>query len=140
MYSLGRAIDEFKISLKNKKEERTSVEDGEFAFLSKRGSKMLLIYVVSICMESLIGKKILDPWRLVYRDNQDFDSLVEKWKQVISILIPFHGTLEPALVGGLKNRETSKNVASQLCAVVSSLGPVFIQQLHEFVDSINTDM
>lgn len=140
VYSLGRAIDEFKISLKNKKEERTSVEDGEFAFLSKRGSKMLLIYAVSICMESLIGKKILDPWRLVYRDNQDFDSLVEKWKQVISILIPFHGTLEPALVGGLKNRETSKNVASQLCAVVSSLGPVFIQQLHEFVDSINTDM
>lgn len=140
VYSLGRAIDEFKISLKNKKEERTSVEDGEFTFLSKRGSKMLLIYSVSICMESLIGKKILDPWRLVYRDNQDFDSLVEKWKQVISILIPFHGTLEPALVGGLKNRETSKNVASQLCAVVSSLGPVFIQQLQEFVDSINTDM
>lgn len=140
VYSLGRAIDEFKISLKNKKEERTSVEDGEFTFLSKRGSKMLLIYAVSICMESLIGKKILDPWRLVYRDNQDFDSLVEKWKQVISILIPFHGTLEPALVGGLKNRETSKNVASQLCAVVSSLGPVFIQQLQEFVDSINTDM
>lgn len=140
VYSLGRAIDEFKISLKNKKEERTSVEEGEFAFLSKRGSKMLLIYAVSICMESLIGKKILDPWRLVYRDNQDFDSLVEKWKQVISILIPFHGTLEPALVGGLKNREISKSVASQLCAVVSSLGPVFIQQLQEFVDSINTDM
>lgn len=140
VYSLGRAIDEFKIGLKNKKEERTSVEEGEFAFLSKRGSKMLFIYAVSICMESLIGKKILDPWRLVYKDNQDFDSLVEKWKQVISILIPFHGTLEPALVGGLKNRETSKNVALQLCAIASSLGPVFIQQLQEFVESINTDM
>lgn len=140
VYSLGRAIDEFKISLKNKKEERTSVEEGEFVFLSKRGSKMLLIYAVSICMESLIGKKILDPWRLVYKDNQDFDSLVEKWKQVLSFLIPFHGTLEPALVGGLKNRETSKNVALQFCAVVSSLGSVFILQLQEFIESINTDM
>ena len=81
----------------------------------------------------LIGKKILDPWRLVYKDNQDFDSLVEKWKQVLSFLIPFHGTLEPALVGGLKNRETSKNVALQFCAVVSSLGSVFI---HNFKSSL----
>ena len=140
VYSLGRAIDEFKIHLKNKKEERTCVEEGEFTFLSKRGSKMLLIYAISVCMESLIGKKILDPWRLVFKDNLNFDSLVEKWKQILDILIPFHSTLEPALAGGLKSRETSKNVALQLRALTSSLSNMFVQQLREFVESINTDM
>ena len=48
---------------------------------------MLLIYAISVCMESLIGKKILDPWRLVFKDNLNFDSLVEKWKQILDILI-----------------------------------------------------
>ena len=36
VYSLGRAIDEYKIFLKNKKEERTDVEEGEVNFLSRR--------------------------------------------------------------------------------------------------------
>ena len=108
--------------------------------MSKRGSKMLLIYAVSSCMESLIGKKILDPWKLVYKNNQNFDSLVKKWKQVIDILLPFHGILEAALIGGLKSKETSKNVIMQLRAVISSLGTAYVTQLQEFIDSINTDM
>ena len=140
VYSLGRAIDEYKIYLKNKKEERTDVEEGEFNFLSKRGAKMLLIYAISVCMESLISKKILDSWKLFYKDNRDFEALVRKWKQVIDILLPFHGTLEPALLGGLKSSQTSKNVVTQLRAVVSSLGTVYTKQLHEFIKSINTDM
>ncbi len=140
VYSLGRAIDEYKINLKNKKEERTDVEEAEFTFLSKRGAKMLLIYAISSCMESLIGKKILDSWKLFYKDNQDFDSLVKKWNQIIAILLPFHGILEPALIGGLKNREISKNVAMQLRAVVSSLGTVYSMQLCGFIESINTNM
>ena len=32
VYSLGRAIDEFKINLKNKKEQRTDIEDDELNF------------------------------------------------------------------------------------------------------------
>lgn len=140
VYSLGRAIDEYKINLKNKKEERTDVEEGEFSFLSRRGAKMLLIYAISSCMESLLSKKILDTWKLFYKDNRDFDSLVKKWKQVISILLPFHGILEPALIGGLKNKEISRNVALQLRAIVSSLGSVYSVQLQGFIESINTDM
>ena len=75
VYSLGRAIDEFKINLNNKKEQRTDIENDELNFLSKRGSKMLLISAVSTCMESLLGKKILDSWRLVFKYNKNFDSL-----------------------------------------------------------------
>lgn len=140
VYSLGRAIDEYKIFLKNKKEERTDVEEGEVNFLSRRGAKMLLIYAIGVCMERLISKKIFDSWKLFYKDNQNFESLVKRWKQVLDILLPFHGTLEPALIGGLKSREASKNVAMQLRAVVSSLGTVYAKQLYEFIKSINTDM
>ena len=140
VYSLGRAIDIYKTALQNKAETRTAVENEEFAFLSKRGAKMLLIYAINSCMESLISKKILDSWKLFYKDNQDFDSLVEKWNQIIDILLPFHRTLETALIGGLQSKEASKNAVTQLRAIISSFGTAYSIQLHEFIESINTDM
>lgn len=140
VYSLGRAIDEYKIELKGRKEQRTDVEEGELLFLSKRGSKMLLIFAISNCMESLLGKKILDTWRLTYRDNRDFDELVSKWKKILDILMPFHETLEPALQGGLKNKDTVKSVTTQLRAVVASLCKVYIEQLRDFIKDIKTEM
>lgn len=140
VYALGRAIDEYKIALKNLKEQRTEVEEGELAFLSKRGSKMLLIYAISTCMESLIGKKILDSWKLVYKDNTNFEYLVEMWKKILDIIIPFHGTLEPALQGGLKSKEHANSVTVQLRAMVASLSKVYSVQLKEYIESVKTDM
>lgn len=60
VYSLSRAIDEYKIMLKEKQETRTDSENEQMQFLSKRGSKMLLISVISECMENIIGIKIVD--------------------------------------------------------------------------------
>ena len=140
IYSLGRAIDEYKIRLKNKKEQRTDIEEDEFNFLSKRGSKMLLIAAVSTCMESLLGKKILDPWKLVFKNNTDFEKLVEKWTTVIDVLLPLHATLEPAIIGGLKSKESTQNATKQLRAMVTSLSTMYAKQLKPFADMINTDM
>jgi hypothetical protein len=140
VYSLGRAIDEYKIALKNLKEQRTDVQNGSLEFLSKRGSKMLLIYAISNCMESLLGKKILDPWRLVYRDNQNFDHLVEMWKMILEIMMPFHEHLQPALEGGLKSKETAKNVTFQVRALVASLSKLYATQLKEYIEIVKTDM
>ena len=36
-------------------------------------------------MESLLGKKILDSWRLVFKDNKNFDKLVEEWKAILDV-------------------------------------------------------
>lgn len=140
VYSLGRAIDEFKINLKNKKEQRTDIEDDELNFLSKRGSKMLLISAVSTCMESLLGKKILDSWRLVFKDNKNFDKLVEEWKAILDVLMPWHSTLEPAIVSGLKSKEATQNAAKQLRATLTSFSSMYAQQLKPFSDSINTEI
>lgn len=125
---------------KNKKEQRTDIEDDELNFLSKRGSKMLLISAVSTCMESLLGKKILDSWRLVFKDNKNFDKLVEEWKAILDVLMPWHSTLEPAIVSGLKSKEATQNAAKQLRATLTSFSSMYAQQLKPFSDSINTDM
>ena len=66
VYSLSRAIDEYKIRLKTKGETRTDSEEQQMMFLSKRGSKMLLIYAISETMENIVGSKINDSWQLRY--------------------------------------------------------------------------
>ncbi len=140
VYSLGRAIDEYKINLNNKKEQRTEIENEELAFLSKRGSKMLLIAAVSTCMESLLGKKILDSWKLAFKNNTNFEKLVENWSTVLNVLLPFHSTLEPAIVDGLKSKESTQNATKQLRAMLTSFSMMYAKQLKPFVDIINTDM
>ena len=121
VYSLSRAIDEYKIMLKEKQETRTDSENEQMQFLSKRGSKMLLISVISECMENIIGIKIVDSWNLKFKDCSDFDALVDSWKQVISVVLAFNSNLLPALEGGLKNKETVRNVTSSVKSIVLAI-------------------
>ncbi|WP_084145949.1 AIPR family protein [Anaerovorax odorimutans] len=140
VYSLSRAIDEYKIMLKNKREMRTDNENEQFDYLSKRGSKMLLIYTIAESMESVLQKKILAPWSIAFKDNNDFDVLVEKWKSVIKSFMSFNKSLLPALEGGLKNKEQVKQSAGQLVSMVNAIQEMLQIQLQDFIKAVDTDM
>lgn len=137
VYSLSRAIDEYKIMLKEKQETRTDSENEQMLFLSKRGSKMLLISVISECMENIIGVKIVDSWNLKFKDCSDFDTLVDMWKQIISVVLAFNFNLLPALEGGLKNKETVRNVTSSVKSIVLAIQGTLKEQLKGFVNAIS---
>lgn len=140
VYSLGRAIDEYKIELKNKKDIRTDAEDGMLNYLSKRGSKMLLIYAISMSIESILGKKVLDSWRLKFNDSADFNKLVLYWREIIGIVLPFHVSLETALVGGLNNSETAKNSCEKIRATVTSVRMALSSILDLFAKKVDAIM
>ena len=137
VYSLSRAIDEYKIMLKEKQETRTESENEQMLFLSKRGSKMLLISVISECMENIIGVKIVDSWNLKFKNCSDFNALVDMWKQIISVVLAFNSNLLPALEGGLKNKETVRNVTSSVKSIVLAIQGTLKEQLKGFVNAIS---
>lgn len=137
VYALSRAIDEYKISLKNKKELRTEIEEQQMAFLSKRGSKMLLIYAISATLENMLGEKIVDAWNLKFKDATDFARLVELWKLVISVVISFCQNLLPALEGGLKNRETARTCVDTIRSLMSAIQGMLKEQLKVFADEVS---
>lgn len=137
VYTLSRAIDEYKISLKNKKELRTEIEEQQMAFLSKRGSKMLLIYAISATLENMLGEKIVDAWNLKFKDATDFARLVELWKLVISVVISFCQNLLPALEGGLKNRETARTCVDTIRSLMSAIQGMLKVQLKVFADEVS---
>lgn len=137
IYSLSRAIDEYKIMLKDKKELRTDSENDQMAFLSKRGSKMLLITTISECLENIIGIKIVDSWNSKFKDCSDFDKLVEMWKQVICVIISFQSTLLPVLDGGLKNRENVRKSTQAVKSIVYAIQSTLKEQLKDFINAIS---
>ncbi len=137
VYSLSRAIDEYKIMLKDKKETRTDSENEQMLFLSKRGSKMLLIYVISECMENVLGVKITDSWNMKFKNCSDFNVLVGLWKQVISVVLAFNSNLLPALEGGLKNKESARNVTMSVKSILLAIQSTLKEQLKDFANSIS---
>ena len=136
IYSLSRAIDKCKNELRDKGEGRTDSENQMHHFLSARGSKMLLIATVSNCLEDLIGEKIIIKKNLCFRDNSDFECLINKWCEVIKIILPFNSTLSEALKDGLKNKEVAYKQIEEVKNFITSLSSMYAEKLKDFKDSI----
>lgn len=136
VYSLSKALDEFKNNLRKKKESRTATEEKQMEFLSKRGSKMLMIATISECLEDLLGAKISDKWKLKFKDNSDFEKLIQMWLKIIAAIISFNQKLEPALQGGLKNKEQVGTQVGEVKSMVSSVRTILAEQLKEVIEEI----
>ena len=136
VYSLSKAIDEYKNNLRKKKESRNDTEQQQMEFLSKRGSKMLLIATISECIEDIMDVKISDKWKLQFKDNSDFEKLIQLWTSVISSIISFNSNLEPALEGGLKNKELVNSQIKVVKSIVASVKGYLNTQLQSVIDEI----
>lgn len=136
VYSLSKAIDEFKNCLRKKKESRTDTEEQQMEFLSKRGSKMLMIATISDCLEDLLNAKISDKWKLKFKNNSDFEKLIQMWLKVIPTIISFNNKLEPALQGGLKNKEQVNAQIAEVKSMVASVKMLLADQLKEVINEI----
>lgn len=137
VYALLRAIDSYKLDLRNKQTERTEIENNQYIFLSKRGSKMLLIYTVAKCMEGIIGKRITNSWSIVFKDTSNFETLVVLWRKVIKSIMPIsYKNLEIVLIEGLKNKEKAENAAVNVVGMFTAIQETVQSQVSDFIDSI----
>ncbi len=136
VYSLSRAIDEYKWDLKEKKETRTTNEEQQLLFLSKRGSKMLLIYSISSSLDNLVSKRITDSWKLQFAKNNNFSELVNKWKSVLRGMTPFCSVLLSALESGLKNKEKVREVTIIFNSTIAALHDTLSTQLSDYISSL----
>ena len=137
-YALARSIDSYKLELQQKADSRTDSEEKQHKYLSKRGAKMLFLYTVSRCMEGVMGKKIRDNWVLAFKNNSDFDALVQLWKTVIKSILPMAcASLESVLIDGLKSKELSENAAETVVGLFTSIQDILQPQLKTFTTAVN---
>lgn len=137
-YSLARAIDEYRYELKLKDDERTEVEEQQYKYLGKRGSKMLFIYATSKCMESFLGGKIRNIWSLKFNDNSDFDKNVDYWKEIIRVIMPIAAnTLENVLKDGLKSKELADHAVITVSGLITGIQVTLQNQFSDIRDIIS---
>ena len=136
-YSLARAIDSYKLELQQRGDARTDIEEKQHKYLSKRGSKMLLLYTISKCMESIMGIKITDSWVLSFNDNSDFAAIVRLWMTIVTTILPLACVhLEPVLTDGLKSKESSENAANTVVGLFASIKDTIQTKLQVFANTV----
>lgn len=107
-------------------------------YLSKRGSKMLLLYAISKCMEVIVGRKVHDSWAFSFKNNTDFDELANLWNSVIKAILPVAcAPLEEALKDGLKNKELAEKASNTVSGLLTSVQDMLQGQLRPFVGAAN---
>ena len=140
VYALLRAIDYYKLVLHNKETERTEVEGKQYTFLSKRGSKMLLIYTIAKCMEGVIGKRITNSWGMRFKNTTNFETLYNLWLKVVKSVLPMSvSSLESVLVEGLKNKEKAENAADSVVGMFAAIQELVRMQVADFIDNIEIE-
>ncbi|MDR0849972.1 MAG: AIPR family protein [Christensenellaceae bacterium] len=132
LYSLSKAIDDYKFGLKLKGEGRIDKEEGIYSFFRMRGAKMLLVSAVSKCMDTILSRKIKDKFSLRFKDCTDFNNCVNLWNQLLKTIIGFYEHLQNGLDDGLKNRENiDKAIAAYsdyVYSIKESLGDRFAER------------
>lgn len=141
LYSLTRAISDYKKSLLEKGGNRISVEDNNLNYLKKRGARMLLIKVIGISIECILGNdRILDSWKLSFKKNDNFEQLVNLWKPVVEMTLKMGSKdLLPVVEnGGLRSIKEAESVGSKIRDVISAVSEAVSVQVKDFVDGVDT--
>ena len=136
-YALSRSIDLYKRELQQKADDRIDIEEEQHKYFLKRGSKMLLLFAISKCIEGILNNKIRDNWALEFKNSEDFDKLVNCWMTVISAILPLAvSELGEVLEDGLKNKELSENKAHRVAGIFATVKKISKLELTEFVNAV----
>lgn len=140
VYSLSNAINSTKIFLKKKMLEGTILENEEkqLEFLTKRGTRILLLSTIAKNLEIFTQRRISNPSKLRFKNNNDFDTCMDLWKPLVIITLSFNSHMESALsTGGLDSKERANKVISEVgsllnAAISYSINP----QIKQFIENV----
>ncbi|MDR0462080.1 MAG: AIPR family protein [Christensenellaceae bacterium] len=135
VYALGEAIDSYKHMLLGK--SRLDEEEKQLEFLTKRGSRMLLLSAIAYALEVLINKRIGNKEKLKFKNKKNFEKYIELWTPIVVFAMKIIGTLEPALSSGsYKSREKVDEAHKNFCVMAGMGLSTFPGLLDDFADHV----
>lgn len=135
VYSLSKTIDDMKAELQHKCNagDALEVDKNQLKFLSKRGSRILLLSAISNCLEILLGAPIASKINLHFDDSKDFNMCKNWWKPCVKISLSFFEQLNPALsAGGLDSKAKVETAHRQFSSMINAIIPGVGAQLNDF--------
>lgn len=141
-YSLLKAIEEEKFGLTQiPSNQRTKIQIKQVDFLRKRGSTFLAVTAVSHCLETILGRAIVDTWRLRFTENLSPKAAVAKWQLILNPLLTFVDQLDDALTGYLKNSEkTASSLARFQQLVHATRNAMGVEAFAEFSSAVTDQL
>ena len=121
-YSLIKSIEAVKKELVNKSKSNslTTADESMLSYFRQRGSIFLFASALVSCLEVILSKKITNKFRVSFGSNISPKEAEKYWKEILDVTLPFCSQLNKALVGGLKNQTTVKEVIDTFRSLVQA--------------------
>lgn len=122
-YSLLKAIESKKKDLLHKKKsgQIRDNESKQLQFLQERGSILLFVASIGNSLETILGQKIIDTFRVSFHGKIFPDCAQKKWMPIIESAIPFSSKLKPAVEKSLSNDQDVKRAISEFGEALESV-------------------
>ena len=108
-FSLLRAVEHRKLILMGKAKASsgtlTTAEERQLSFFRKRGSIYLLVSAISACLETFLGRKVPNLYRLSFGEKTAPREAQRIWTDIVEVTAPLCSQLDEALNDGLKGAE-----------------------------------
>jgi hypothetical protein len=133
VYSLYRAIAEYKASIRAKPEsERTSSEKEQLALLNSTSAYFVLMAGIGKAIEMLAGRAIPSTYQLGFGLTSDMDVLVKYWSGPVSLSMPFLRKFKGVIDDGLKSESEVTTALEEFASSLEALSDTLECKLKEF--------
>ncbi|MBT9457478.1 MAG: AIPR family protein [Burkholderiaceae bacterium] len=121
-FGLLRTIEHRKLALMTKAKHSpaslTSTEEKQLSFFRKRGSIYLLVSAIASCLETFLGRKIPNIYRLSFGDRCSPKDAQKYWADIVDVTAALCTQLDEALNDGLKSLERATSAIGKFQALV----------------------
>lgn len=123
-YSLLRAVEEGKkglvVKYKSKPNSLTTQEETLLEYFRYRGSTYLLVSAIAGSLESILGHKISNRFKISFGDKTSPMKGKDYWVPIVEVTSPFTTQLLDAFSDGLKNNEKVNNAQNIFKSLVQA--------------------
>ncbi|MBZ9711236.1 AIPR family protein [Mesorhizobium sp. ESP7-2] len=135
-FSLLEEINTRRLALtqKQRKDDAslTQSEKAYLNFLSKKGAAYLLVYVIAMCMETVVGKSISNKSNLQFKNNVSPEKASKIWTPIVDLMLSLSNQLDSAFSRNRISNETVQKSVPNFVGVIESLKKIHQPTFSEF--------
>ncbi|WP_299400653.1 AIPR family protein [uncultured Roseobacter sp.] len=113
-------------------DSQTELDKKKLSFLNQKGANYLLVYVISQCLEGILGRPIPNKFDLHFKKNLSPEGAMANWKPIVDIILSLSIQLDDAFS---KNRISSEGVEGtvpKFVGVIDSLKDAYSEKFTAF--------
>lgn len=139
-YSLLEEINSRRIDLaqrlKKDPDALTQTEKDNLDFLNKKGASFLLMYVISLSIETILDKPVPNKSDLSFGENVSPQSSKKFWVPIVDLMLSLSSQLDGAFSKGRISNETVQKAVPAFVGVIASLKAIHKSTFSEFAKAV----